>query len=437
MSSREQANAYHKHRSAEDKAGNLAWASRVGSRALRVSPEAVAKDVEGTFELDELERIIWRLLKLPRKYVELEHAGLFEADSLRAVLRGFVAADVVDIVEASEAKALLPAEIKRLKAEVQGKAWRPAVGGLQAKVYRPDIGLEGGQSVSSSSSTSSSSTSSAPQAAPQAPQFEVLLNPDEKKLKAQLVNAAAQMTSLNHYVFLGVQQGADDQTVRSAYVHLARDYHPDRLSGTNLTNDRETKDAVDALFKRLGDANKTIGTAEARARYDRELALQQTSSTSTSETTRARRPVEARNAYAMAETFFKRKEYKQAEVHYRQAVMFDADEPMLQVALAWCIFLNPDHPEASRVDDARKRFDELVKKTKNGDAYYKYGRILREAGDEKGALSAFEKAVERSPGHVDAQRELRLALSRKEKAAEQKQQDASLMGKFNKIFKKD
>jgi curved DNA-binding protein CbpA len=434
MSSREQASAYHKHRSAEDKAGNLAWASRVGSRALRVSPEAASKDVEGSFELDELERIIWRLLKLPRKYVDLEHAGLFEADSLRAVLRGFVAADVVDIVEASEAKALLPAEVKRLKAEVQGKTWRPAVGGLQAKVYRPDIGLEGGQSTAPTSSTF---TSSSVQEAPQAPQFEVLLNPDEKKLKAQLVNAAAQMTSLNHYAFLGVQQGADDQTVRSAYVHLARDYHPDRLSGTNLTNDRETKNAVDALFKRLGDANKTIGTADARARYDRELALQQTSSTSASETNRARRPVEARNAYAMAETFFKRKEYKQAEVHYRQAVMFDADEPMLQVALAWCIFLNPDHPEASRVEDARKRFDELVKKTKNGDAYYKYGRILREAGDEKGALSAFEKAVERSPGHVDAQRELRLALSRKEKAAEQKQQDASLMGKFNKIFKKD
>jgi curved DNA-binding protein CbpA len=435
MSSREQASAYHKHRSADDKPGNLAWASRVGSRALRVSPEAASKDVEGGFELDELERIIWRLLKLPRKYVDLEHAGLFEADSLRAVLRGFVAADVVDIVEPSEAKALLPAEIKRLKAEVQGKTWRPAVGGLQAKVYRPDIGLDGGHATGSTSSHVTSSSSFAE--APQGPQFEVLLNPEEKKLKAQLVNAASQMVSLNHYAFLGVQQGADDQTVRSAYVHLARDYHPDRLSGTNLTNDRETKNAVDALFKRLGDANKTIGTAEARARYDRELALLQTSSTSTSETTRARRPVEARNAYAMAETFFKRKEYKQAEVHYRQAVLFDADEPMLQVALAWCIFLNPDHPEASRVEDARKRFDELVKKTKNGDAYYKYGRILREARDEKGALSAFEKAVERSPGHVDAQRELRLALSRKEKALEQKQHDASLMGKVGKMFKKD
>ena len=40
----------------------------------------------------------------------------------------------------------------------------------------------------------------------------------------------------------------------------------------------------------------------------------------------------------MAETFFKRKEFKQAEGHYRQAVALDAEEPMLQLALAWCLF---------------------------------------------------------------------------------------------------
>ena len=110
---------------------------------------------------------------------------------------------------------------------------------------------------------------------------------------------------------------------------------------------------------------------------------------------------------------------------------------MLEVALAWCIYLNPEHPEQRRLEDARKRFEELVKKTKNGDAYYKFGRILRELGDEKAALTAFERAVERSPGHVDAQRELRLAQGRKDKADEVKQYDASLLGKLNKMFKKD
>jgi tetratricopeptide (TPR) repeat protein len=437
MSSREQASTFRKHRTADDKAGNLAWSTRVSSRALRVMSESSADDIESLFELDELERIIWRLLRLPRRYSELQQAGLFEDDNLRSVLRGFVAADVVEVVDPAQAKALLPAEIKRLKLEVQGKSWRPAVGAMHAKVYRPDIGLDGASNTGAGGATSGPDAARDSPHGSQTPQFEVLLSPEEKKLKAQLLNAAASMASMTDYAFLGVQPGADDQTVRSAYMHLVRDYHPDRLSGSNLVNDRECKDAVDALFKRLGDANKGIGTADARARYDREQSMLQTSSTTSGDTKRPRRPVEARTAYAMAETFFKRKEFKQAEVHYRQAVMFDPDEPMLEVALAWCIYLNPDHPEQRRLEDARKRFEELVKKTKNGDAYYKYGRILRELGDEKAALTAFERAVERSPGHVDAQRELRLALGRKEKAAEVKQYDASLMGKLNKIFKKD
>ncbi len=436
MSSREQANAFRKHRDADDKQGNLAWASRVGSRALRVSTEAAHKDIEGSFELSELEKIVWRLLKLPRRYTDLEHSGLFEQDALRSVLRGFVAADVVDIVDSSEAKVLLPAEIKRLRAEVQGKSWRPAVGALQAKVYRPDIGLD----PSSSSSPTASAvpvSSSSPPSTP-SPTFEVLLSPDEERLKAQLIGAASAMAKLDHYAFLGVKKGCDDATVRAAYVQLARDYHPDRLAGTNLVNDPEAKNAVDLLFKRLGEAQKTVGNAEGRARYDHELKLRQSSASEVSgEVKRPRRPVEARNAYAMAETFFKRKEFKQAEVHYRQAVMFDAEEPMLQVALAWCIYLNPEHGEAQRIQDAKKRFEELVKTTKNGDAYYKYGRILRDAGDEGGAYRAFERAVERSPGHVDAQRELRLAQSRREKEEQARKDDKSLVGKLGKMFKKD
>src|SRR5689334_4181707 len=105
---REQASTFRKHRTAEDKAGNLAWASRVGSKALRISPEAQTKDIEGIFELSEDEKVVWRLLRLARKYTDLEHAGIAPTDDMRAILRGFVAADVVDIVEQVEAKALLP-----------------------------------------------------------------------------------------------------------------------------------------------------------------------------------------------------------------------------------------------------------------------------------------------------------------------------------------
>ncbi|HEY1100420.1 MAG TPA: tetratricopeptide repeat protein, partial [Myxococcota bacterium] len=417
MSSKEQALAFHKHRDADDKGGNLAWASKVGSRALKASATG---DVEGLFELGDIERIVWRLLRLPRRYTELEHAGLFDADTLRSVLRGFVAADVVEVVDAAQAKALLPAEIKRLRTEVAGKQWRPSVGTLSARVYRPDIGIE--PQASSSPGEHAQyveqvpSSSMPPSSAP-APGPVLDLSAEEQALKQQLVGAAQAMATQNHYAFIGVRQGADDGAIRNAYVALARDYHPDRIQGSKLIGDPEVVAAVDVLFKRLNDANKAIGNVEARARYDRELALQESSSSVPTSATpgRQRRPVEARNAYAMAETFFKRKDFKQAEVHYRQAISFDGEEPMLQVALAWCLFLNPELPEETRIGEARRRLDDLVKKTKNGDAYYKLGRVLREAGEEAAAIKCFENAVKLSPGHIDAQREVRLVESRRER----------------------
>ncbi|MDP2339545.1 MAG: DnaJ domain-containing protein [Deltaproteobacteria bacterium] len=436
MALNEQASAYRKHRGADDKPGNLAWASRVGSKALRVSPEAATRDVEALFELSEEEKLVWRTLRLARRYTDLEHSGLMPVDQLRSVLRGFVAADVVDMVESDEAKALIPAELKKLRAELLGKEWRPAIGGLQAKVYRPDISTSGeGVAVPSSSEGAPVVEVEKPV---EKPKPTLVLNGQEKKLKEQLSTAVATLKEANHYIFLGVAQTANESTIRTAYVNLARDYHPDRLSGTALADDPESRSYVDVLFKRLGDANKTLGNQESRARYDRELAaLAKVTSPSKATDARPRRPVEARQAYTMGESFFKKKDYKTAEMHYRQATMFDPDEPLILVALAWCIYLNPDHAEDHRIADARRRLEEVLKKHKTAEAAYKLGRVLKDARDDAAAVKRFQEALTYNPGHTDAQRELRLAEGRKQKADEEKQKiEDSKKNILQKLFKR-
>ncbi len=466
MVSKEQANAFRKHRNADDKQGNLAWAMRFASKALRVSPEAAAREIEEEFELSEPEKVLWRLLRLARRYTDLEHAGLMPADEVRSILRGFVAADIVDMVEAGESKALLPAEIKRIQANLAGKEWRPAVGGLQARVYRPDISGEG-DPVGTDDVAEGSGAVARPQegsgaplqgrsgpagsrppegsgavARPPAPSTASTppapsgraLTPAEKKTKEQLAAVVASLSTSSHYVFLAVPQTSDDATIRNAYVQLAREYHPDRLSGTALADDPEARGYVDVLFKRLGDANKTLGSAESRQRYDRELAALHKQGSQSSANERPRRPVEARNAYMMAESFFKKKDYKQAEMHYRQAVMFDPEEALITTALAWCIYLNPDHPEAHRLDDARRRLEDIIKKHKSAEAAYKLGRVLKDIGDEDGAARRFQEALRYQPEHVDAQRELRLAQGRKQKvpatAPPKQSEKAGLLGKL-------
>ena len=427
MASNEQASAYRKHRSAEDKQGNLAWGARVGGRALRTSPAAAAKDIETLFELSDDEKILWRLLRLARRYSDLEQCGLLPIDDLRAVLRGLVAADVVDMVEAEEAKALVPAEVRRLRAELEGKDWRPR-GGLQARVFRPDISAP--VPVAPAPAPPQEAPVPEPSAAPtkQKP-GKLTLNAVDKKLKDQLAAVASSLSTVSHYQFLCVPESANDSAIRNAYVTLAREYHPDRLSGTPLADDPETLGFVDALFKRLGDAYKTLGNQETRSRYDRELAALAKASGPATPESRARRPNEARQAYTMAESYFKKKDYKTAEMHYRQASLFDPEEPLILVALAWCIYLNPDHAEEHRTADARRRLEEVLKKFKTAEAAYRLGRVLKDSGDEAAATKRFEEALSYNPQHTDAQREMRIAANRN-KAEEGKK------GLLDKLLKK-
>ena len=95
------------------------------------------------------------------------------------------------------------------------------------------------------------------------------------------------------------------------------------------------------------------------------------------------------------------------------------------------LVLNPELPEATRIGEARKRLEELSEQTKNGDASYKLGRVLREAGEEHAAARFFEQAVRLSPGHVDAQREMRLMETRGDKGAK-----SPANGLLGKLFKK-
>lgn len=411
----EQANAFKKHRDADDAQGNLTWAARLGTKALRASPEALARlDVEREFELGEEERVLWRLVKLPRKYMDLEHCGLLPADKMRGVLRGLVAADVVDIVDASDAKALIPAEIRRIKAEVQGKEVQRSSQPLKARVYRPNIDGAPPEPPPSAAAPEPAVMASPPRTDPgraPAPVATRAATDADRALKAEADRAHAAMAKQNHYEFLGLARGADDAAVRAAYVKLAREFHPDRVAGLG---DADLQIKVDALFKRLGDAQQAVATADARAQYDRTLdALG--GSGATADGKRQRRPLEAQNASKIADVYFKKKEYKNAEAHFRQAANFDPEDPKILTALAWCIWINPDHDEAARMAEAKKRLTEVVSKHRFGDAAYKLGLVLRKAGDESAAQRSFAQAARMDPEHHDAEREVRLHEQRAQK----------------------
>src|SRR5688500_14571350 len=64
----------------------------------------------------------------------------------------------------------------------------------------------------------------------------------------------------DYYQVLGVDRGADDQTLKSAYRKLALKHHPDRNPG-----DKEAEDK----FKEAAEAYSVLSDPQKRAAYDR------------------------------------------------------------------------------------------------------------------------------------------------------------------------
>ncbi len=68
------------------------------------------------------------------------------------------------------------------------------------------------------------------------------------------------MTKRDYYEILGVERGADDQTIKSAYRKLAMKYHPDRNPDNAEAEEK---------FKEAAEAYGVLSDAEKRAAYDR------------------------------------------------------------------------------------------------------------------------------------------------------------------------
>ena len=60
----------------------------------------------------------------------------------------------------------------------------------------------------------------------------------------------------DYYRILGVDRGADDKTLKSAYRKLARKYHPDVNKGQ------------DARFKEINEAYEVLSDPDKRKKYD-------------------------------------------------------------------------------------------------------------------------------------------------------------------------
>lgn len=420
--SSDQADTFKKFRDADDPTGNLGWSSRMAKKAMQISPGA-PQDVEQQFELRDDERLLWRLLKLPRRYLDLENAGVLPADRVRGILRGLVSADVVDIIEGEAARPIVPLEITRLKKQLNGETvGKPTGNRLRPRVFRPDIGI-GAQGAAAYPPPPKAPAATPPASAPPPPPKAAptgagaTLSAEESELKKRIEAAHALLREQNHFQFLGVPPTAGPAEVKQAYVNLAREFHPDVIAGTALGQDGALSKKLKALFTRLQDAHRVLASPEERRRYEDQLRVDPTAGRGRETGGKVRRPEEARVLAKKAEHLFKARDFVQAERHFKMALELDEQSREGQLGYAWCIYSDAGRPKEARIAEAKRLLSPLV----DGgfaEAAWRLAMIARTEGDEAGHTRWVNKTVALNPKHPDAVREKRLADLRRQKTAE-------------------
>ncbi|HEY0840274.1 MAG TPA: J domain-containing protein [Vulgatibacter sp.] len=89
----------------------------------------------------------------------------------------------------------------------------------------------------------------------------VELDPDER---AAIREMEALLPGAKHWELLGIGRIASAVEVKAAYLDLSRQFHPDRYFGRELGKYRKS---IEAIFRRLKEAEATLGDPEKRAAY--------------------------------------------------------------------------------------------------------------------------------------------------------------------------
>jgi hypothetical protein len=203
----------------------------------------------------------------------------------------------------------------------------------------------------------------------------------------------------NHFDVLGVPRDATESQVREAYFRLAKRFHPDGQHEANLGG---TRDALEAIFRRLGEAYEALRNPRIRAVYERNLAkapLPPPPDASGPLTGVFEAP-EAAVARA-AESFAADRLWEVIQI--LEKAVPRAEGPLKQrgrVLLARAY---------ARTPDWSKQAEELLltvvqQDPSHAEAHLQLGAIYRSQGLRARALKALRRALELEPGNPEARR---------------------------------
>lgn len=207
-----------------------------------------------------------------------------------------------------------------------------------------------------------------------------------------------------HFTTLGlpIDPEVKKEQVKTAFLGLAKRFHPDRLPPALSA----LAPKMTAVFEAIRDSYEVLYDDKQRVAYLQELRTKSAPQAST-------KPpgVDPNDLFKMGEVFFRKRDFMAAAEHFERA--YNAEPKAVYLAArAWAIYMDPQRK--AELPKTKQMMAEALRLDPNCDrAHYQLGVISRVEGDMARAERHFREAVRANPKHLEANQELRLIEMRK------------------------
>ena len=196
---------------------------------------------------------------------------------------------------------------------------------------------------------------------------------------------------LDYYSILGLTKSATVSEIKSAYLRLARQYHPDRFQ-----TEKEKKEANDR-FSLLTQAYKVLSGEQAKQDYDQSLHLDSGGKPIESATL-----VQAKNAFRRALVLLKQEDYWRAANLLRMANRYDPDKAIYLSYLGLALV----HTKQYAQEGLEKLHEAMKKELFNPTIYINLALAHEKTGDREKAIHFYREALNWDAKNQTAIREL-------------------------------
>lgn len=207
---------------------------------------------------------------------------------------------------------------------------------------------------------------------------------------------------------LGIGRDANEDEIRSAYMRLAKETHPDRYAAAS----QAARDLAEQAFREVTRSYELLNDPARLASYREDPNRDRKEAQALEE---AQRAISAEREFQKGEARLRSHDWSGALTHFERAVELYPDEGEYVAYCGYAYYLTHGH-----ADDIFRTAFAMVKKgiklaPEREKPYLFLGRLCQAAGRLEVAERMFTKAVECRPDSIESLRELRLLQMRRPK----------------------